>query len=615
MDARHYAAAPLPTLNHTRMTHPTTPARRPDSWVILLVVVGLMAIGMATLLWAVTRPGIGLSPDSRSYISMSKFIAAGQGVMTMDGDGKPGLFTHLAPGLSVVMAVLVKVGMAAQQSARLINIVSMAAGVMLIALVAYFAGRRSVLAGIAAAAVVFFSTPVNKLYVSLISEPLFITELLITLLCLFLALQRKSWRWMIAGGIVAATMPMTRYAGIAVIGGAALAMLLQWPDKWKKRIVVAITFFAIAVLPTFGWLMYGKFASTSGRVANRQLDWHPPTTEQWTQARDELISWVIPNRWQPPTWLGVTVLLGTIALVVAVEVIDIRHHRRDAARVLRNICWIGAICYGSFIIVSVTLFDAYTPMDYRILLPLRVMLVPVNAAALLAAVGPMFRWRPVMGLAYAGLIALQVSMMPQWAKSVRNEGLGFNSEIYRTSPAINSVLSAPPGAIVYCNVADAAWLITERFCKPYPPIYNNTTAKPNPHAYYKKLPGIWKDLHDTDGRVVYYRHNRRKQQVGLERLVKDLQLIEVEHFKDGSIWKLDPAYSGPSLKWVEAEIKRAARAEKLAKQKKLEEHAKKRGTTLPAGGRLPMSERRRRQATQPATTTVADLVPATQAAK
>ena len=214
-------------------------------------------------------------------------------------------------------------------------------------------------------------------------------------------------------------------------------------------------------------------------------------------------------------------------------------------------------------------------MDYRILLPLRVMLVPVNAAALLAAVGPMFRWRPVFGLAYAGLIALQVSMVPAWAKEAPNSGLGFNSEIWRKSPAINSVLSAPPGAIVYCNVADAAWLITDRFCKPYPPIYNNTTAKPNPHAYYKKLPGIWKDLHDTDGRVVYYRHNRRKQQVGLERLVKDLQLVEVEHFKDGSIWKLDPAYSGPSLKWVEAEIKRQIRAEKLAKQKQQEEHAKK----------------------------------------
>ena len=595
------------------MTPTTPPARRFDQWLILLaVVVGLIAVGMATLLWAVTRPGIGLSPDSRSYLSMAKFIAAGQGVMTMDGDGKPGLFTHLAPGLSVAMAVLIKLGMAAQSSARLINIVAIATGPVLIAAVAYFAGRRSVLAAIAAAAVVFVSTPIGKLYVSLISEPLFITELLLTLLCLFFALQRKSWRWMIAAAVFAATMPMTRYAGISVIGAAALALLLQWPDKWKKRLIVAGVFAVIAVLPTFSWLEYGKIKT--GRMANRQWDNHPPTVQQWTQARDELISWVIPNRWQPPVWLGVTALLGTLALVVTVEVIDIRHHRRDAARVLRNICWLGAACYGSFIMFSIWRFDAYTPMDYRILLPLRVMLIPVNAAALLAAVGPMFRWRTVMGLAYAGLIALQVSMIPQWARSVRNEGLGFNSDIYRTSPAINSVLSAPPGAIVYCNVADAAWLITERFCKPYPPIYNNTTAKPNPHAYYKKLPGIWKDLHDTDGRVVYYRHNRRKQQVGLERLVKDLQLIEVEHFKDGSIWKLDPAYNGPSLKWVEAEIKRAARAEKLASQQKKQEHAKKRGTTLPASGRLPLSERRRRLATQPATATAPTAVtaPATQ---
>src|SRR5207237_5524151 len=128
----------------------------------------------------------------------------------------------------------------------------------------------------------------------------------------------------------------------------------------------------------------------SGAVANRQAGFHPPSAAEWDAACATLSAWVIQTASKDPTkWLGLGICIALwIGAAIAsrfagradrVEQIDESVMRCALPRLL----WTYAALYLLVILLTATFFDAYMPLDHRILAPLHVtfMILVVGSAS------------------------------------------------------------------------------------------------------------------------------------------------------------------------------------------------------------------------------------------
>jgi hypothetical protein len=238
-----------------------------------------------------------------------------------------------------------------------------------------------------------------------------------------------------------------------------------------------------------------------------------------------------------------------------------------AARKLRQALWAMAGAYLALILLTVCLFDAYTPLDNRILLPLRAILVVLVAGAVFrpppwaSAEMNGKRGPPVMSgdfrragrLPYGNLplrpavllgpllIALavaQVVTLARWTAEARDKHLGFNSTVWQRSPTLLALAALPRRSIIYTNAFEAAYLLHGRPCKEVPALRDPNTGRPLTAAYAERLGRIRDDLRANDGYVVYARRLRRPMLASEEQLVRDLPLERVSETRDGAVYRL-----------------------------------------------------------------------------
>ena len=374
------------------------------------VAVGVLlatALVSAVLLLGATRTwGLGVQYDSVVYVQASRDLTS-IGLPQPRDNGNQALYWW-AP----LYPIALKLVGGGYGGARILNALLLFAGTILVGAFAWRSiGRR---AGVVAAMLYAFSPAVFATHLNLLAEPLF-------LVLATLAVGLMAGRHPAAAGLAVAGATLTRYAGVPLILTGAIVF------RGRDR----IRFLVASVVPYLIWLIRNQLSAHE--ATGRQVRWHPPDWAIVERALRTGFDLVVTDGQLPSVSLPIGDA-GTILQIVGVVALVAALVRADWGKVPR-IVTVGAIyaaLYCAFLVVTVAVFDAATPVDVRLLVPL----VPTIAFA----IAWLTRQTPLAAVAFICIFSIATL---QEARTVSLYGLDYSGRIW--SAASLEGVSLPPG--------------------------------------------------------------------------------------------------------------------------------------------------------------------------
>ena len=352
------------------------------------IATALGAIAFFLVLVITDPPGPGLDPDAVSYVSAAQ-SAAHTGSFLVPDDGWDNTdstmaLAHFPPGYPAAIALPVALGMPGVQSARLVNA---AAAFVTVALMAWLVGEiAGTGAGILVALVLMVTPALVDVHENVLSEPLFLALLAITL-ALMVRVPGKP----LPAGIAAAAAALVRYAGLCAIGAVGLWWLLRRGDP-RRRVRDA----CVAVLP--GALSLVAWAARTAHENHdetiRQFSLYGQLGPTIREGAGTLAGWLAPSL---DGWLRTAGAIVMAAFLIWLFAFAARRRvdeaRPDSARLLAALA-VMAVTYSGVVVLSRLVADPGIPLDERLLSPL-ILVVEVALIVALALWWPRRRrvWR------------------------------------------------------------------------------------------------------------------------------------------------------------------------------------------------------------------------------
>ncbi len=477
-------------------------------WGILLVI---LAAGVWALVYA-TPYGPGLINDSVVYIGGAENILAGNGYSRTSGGGEIKPLTVNVPLYSYTLAAMAKTGMDLIKAGWVISLACLFLNGFLSALLALRLTSSRWWALVAALLVVS-SDAVLQAHTFALSEPLFIVLMLTALLLLSYAVERKAWYFSAAAGLIVSLTYMTRYIGLSLLATGVVALFI-FSSTWKARITKITLFLLFGMMGGITWFV--RNIMVSGTAANRSLLYHPLTIDKLQEGTQTFLAFLFPDRFNlhqaaPLFWDGFTVLMifSMIALVylfwrgfrISPKITD--SNRIQTAFLIA----LQSIFYLVVLFLSLTLLDASTALENRIL-------VPVFGCVLLIFVYLLnFLW--IKKLAWAPWLAASIALIAilssvydgrRAAIDLHVDGQGYASAYYRNSQTIDALKRMPP-AVIWTNRVPAVNLLADRpayaLLAPIDPLTRQ--KRPN---YDSSLQGIRQSVLNGEAILVIFEPNR-----------------------------------------------------------------------------------------------------------
>jgi hypothetical protein len=518
-----------------------------------LVALALLGVGLAL---AATRHGVGASPDSVVYIGVARNLLAGRGLTEPFGAELDTPLTRYPPLYPALLAVGGPWGVDPLATARWVSALLFGANILFVGLVLAMLLPHSRWLPVVGALLTASALPLLTMHSMAWSEPLFLLLSFLSLLALAAYLDQAQPAALLLAGALGGLAVLTRYAALPFVAAGILGLLFMGPG-WKRGFsrfswqdptkasppgsthpsgpASMALFAALTLLPTALWTV--RNVAVADTAAARTLAWHPAGKAQVWQALYTVAGWLhVPER--APDWLRLGLLLAVAATATAVIFIVVRGRpeRRVASFIKLLALWIPL--YLAFLAASISLLDASTPLDDRILAPLYV------AAILLAlyAVGELLQVVAHPGRWQAGLVALLLLLVggsvirgAGWVNDGYQQGIGFSSLAWQRSPLIQQVQSMPPETVIYSNAPEAIYLHADRRAIPLPKPTNATTQGVNP-AYSAEIERMQALLDGGAALVVYSNSLSQRTSPSEAELSQQFALRLVTQTSDGALY-------------------------------------------------------------------------------
>jgi hypothetical protein len=516
--------------------------RLPEAVFICALVVSILLA--AWLILRVTRGGAGLSTDSRAYLMGARNLLAGNGLMQNSGPDMRFPLTHFAPLYPMMLAAGSRIsGADAYAVARWLNVLFLAGTALFAAFVIKrISGSR--IAAIIGTIILLSATDILRVHSMVWSESGYLAFSLASIWILaFYVCDGSRWALLIAS-IFAGLAFATRYAGASLPVAVALMVFFNRQKPLRKRAADTAISLALSCGPMALWLARNFFLS--GAVANRQAGFHPPAASEWDAACATLSAWVIQTASKDLTkWLGLGICIVLwIGAAIASRLLTRadRVEQPDESvmcRELLRLLWTNAALYLLVILLTATFFDAYMPLDHRILAPFHVIFVIVVVATLTrldAIRGGRLAKRLLILLVCTAFLFNQGKDLLDWSKNAPTKGLGYASVAWKNSRLIHYVKKLPRKSSIYSNGAVPLYLLANQLAKPIPGDVDPSSPR-RVAAARNALMLMREDLTQNGGAIVYFKsmHGPAMSQRLLER---KLPLKKIFTARDGAVYKL-----------------------------------------------------------------------------
>ncbi len=342
--------------------------------VVALGVLPALVLAGGLVRYATARWGPGANSDGLTYLVMARYIArAGvAGYPLPDSSWK--VVTHFPPGYPLLMALLSPLTRSEADAALVVNLVSL---VLVVGLGAreVFRATRHAFPTWATALWLAAAFPLLRIFAWVFSEAPFLAVVLLISWAMdrWLA-DRRPWAGVLVGLLVAWGVYL-RWLGVALV---PWAWLLAWRhfraqgasrSLWKRLIP-----FGVAAGTPIVVLFVSSRWVEAGAAAGRVLRWHPPDAAKWWQAVETLHTWI-----SPPfvTFSTEETLLRAGGGLLALVLLSLLAWRlpsftgKDGEKKSRLFRWWSFLgIYFLTLLTAMTLLDAETPMDWRLLSPI-----------------------------------------------------------------------------------------------------------------------------------------------------------------------------------------------------------------------------------------------------
>ncbi|MFT3892267.1 MAG: phospholipid carrier-dependent glycosyltransferase [Anaerolineales bacterium] len=399
-----------------------------------------------------------------------------------------GPVTHFPPGFSSVLAFFGLFGLDPLRGTRFVNALLFGANAGLLGILAWRMSP-SLTAGLVLALLFVSNGEMLPVHSMAMSEPLFIFLSLLSLWMFDLYFERHHhWWWLVLCAAFSGMAYLTRYSGLALVATYVVALFVLH-DDWKKRFTRIGIFLAGFIPWALGWAIRNEMVAEN--ATNRALFWHPIPAENWTGAFRVFSTFLVPvEEWRKAIfqagiipWAIVIILGASLVwtLLKGWEYFSKPHQlskgERSEAESRAIIPFTTALymfAYISSTLASMTLFDAATRFEVRILAPIFVCLL-----ILLVYFGVWLKSKNRSVVVVLTIILLGFSFYKQstvfahWSRG----GIGYASFQWYDSDAMAFLRTLPEDVAIYTNEPAAVYLYTGRGGYVLPDRYDGATAQ------------------------------------------------------------------------------------------------------------------------------------------
>jgi hypothetical protein len=510
------------------LTHRGERAASPASGLFVLSVVIA-----ATTLVATARYGIGLTPDSVTYLDGARSLAAGQGYSQ---NGTP--ITSWAPGYSWVLSLGERLGLDALDGARVLAAIAFVATTLL----GFLLLRRHVRSQgivVAGTVVIGCSGVLLGVFKEALSEHLFIIDVLLLLLVLDRLVARpRDARLLVAAVALVWAGFYLRYAGIVLVAFLAAVLLIAWwPYGRTRALLASLAAMAAGLVVPALWMLRNLDAGSGLMGVRQEAASSAPTNAGLTVKI--LAGWLVFEG-QPVLRAGAVVVVLAAA---AVAVFAVVRGRPALAEPMQEM-WPLVLFVAGYVgyLAATASVVAFASISTRFLSPVFVPAVVVVAWGFERVRGLL---RPSARTVLTAIALVWVASNIVWfgarALNAERRGAGgYQTLRWHDSPLMDDVRQLGEDVPIYTNDVPAIEIFAGRDV--------DISAEKTYFASNQatgQLPGFVRQV-ECAGRVtlVWFRPNTRPRLYSPEDLAEALRLVPVVERADGVIYDVTPLASG-----------------------------------------------------------------------
>jgi hypothetical protein len=418
------------------------------------------------LILAASPHGLGVRGDSVTYMAAAENMLTGRGFSRPTGIGvKP--LTHFPPLFPALLALERAAGIPLTEAARWTNALLFGINIVLLGwMVVRMTGRPWV--GVAGAALALVSPTLVRNHLWVMSEPLFLTLCLVSLLALASYLESGQLRLLLVAAAAASLALLNRYAAAGLAASGVLG-LLGIPGASNRRARDVIVYSLIVSVPTVLWFV--RNARVAGTATNRNFVFHPLTSAEWKAPVQLIWTWLLPFNFTTAALYGTALtlgvlLLGGLALLIAMG----GHGRSRAWAAMRSQALVTLValfigCYTVMVLITKLFLDAATPIDERIAMPVfaGMLALALTGWSWLERRSGRSRWFLGASTVLLGMILL--SYAPRSARYMYRSlttGLGYTISMVLGSDVSQAAAELDPSLILYTNEPELLYFLTHR---------------------------------------------------------------------------------------------------------------------------------------------------------
>ncbi len=493
----------------------------------LIITIVFILLGCSLILFTTRDNNLSIDADGKAYVLLSRNILDGKGVVNEQGElvrQWPPLYPITLAGCSGLT------GVDGLVAGRYLN-----AGLIALLILVFnlILARQKIKPALTVFLnlLLLFSVPVT-IYAWFYSEGLFMVLLLSALFFILKWTDDNKKITLIIAGVISGLSLVTRYAGIGFVGGFALYILFFHPGKVKTRISNFGIYISSLVIMLIPWLIYIQMMGTS---MNRGLNFHPITFSKFISMFPTIISWIAPNMIFAAIG-GVLFLILISAVVWKYKhfkkiILDTYHENKGyyIAFILLS------VSYLLFLFVSISFWDAGSPLNDRMMTPVFPLLLLLSVVFLKGAFSS--RYLKVITTVICVFIFIGGSVVSfTFWKEHYIMGHEFTAKAWQDSETMDYVRNHPHYNI-YSNVDDAIYLLIPELkfeTRPVPAWLNYMTMTEN-DSLEDDLARMKSQVDSGKAQIVYFHNIDRDYLVQAKQLLALFEGYDLLSFEDGFV--------------------------------------------------------------------------------
>lgn len=474
-----------------------------------------------------TRHGIGILPDSIRYMGI---------------DENP----YDAPFYPWMLIAISAAGPGMVYSAKILGFITIIFNSVAIWYILQRVTGKYLYANIGAAIIIFSPQYIYQHSIAM-SEPLFISFILLACLSIMKYFENSQRIWLLACGTATGLGALTRFTAPPL--GAAIAVVLLLVPRYplSRRIVDALLVGAVSGAIFFGWVLLSEVLE--GRSTGRPLAFYGNMDGQaWLASLESLAAWLTPSQIPMILRIGVWCLFltGSACLLVwhSRRALNQAHEGQAASQLLALVLGLFFPFYMGFMVLA-TSVEANLALTGRYAFPAyvtTVMMLTILLAETEAARGYIRNIHWVFAVLALCILAGNIIRTSARTHDAYANGIGYASRSWAQSPVLRAARGLPANATIFSNGADVMGFMLGRRVNYIPARVQPRTGVDDPrNPFPKQVAAMKQRMEAGNAFIVFVDHiDWRFYLVSEADLKRLLNLRLVDRERDGRIYTLSP---------------------------------------------------------------------------